>query len=421
MRGADRRVALTGIGLVTPLGLGRAANWSALIEGRSGISFIDRFDTTGHDVRIAGQVRDFDASRWMSRKDAKKMDPFIHYAVAAARLAGEDAGLPAELPEALGDATAVLIGSGLGGLQTLEEAFDVLREKGISRLSPFTIPRLIGNLAAGHVSMAFGARGPSFGPVSACATGAHAIGEAARLVARGEVEMAFAGGTEATITPLGVGGFAAMKALSTRNETPATASRPFDAERDGFVCAEGAGVVVLESFDSARARGAPIWAEVLGYGQSSDAHHITAPDPDGRGARTAMQAALRDAGIAPDRIDYVNAHGTSTPFNDAVETLALRAVFGDRTRAPWVSSTKSMTGHMLGAAGAVEAAYCALALAHGVVPPTINLENPDPACDLDYVPGTARARNLQYVLSNSFGFGGTNVSLVFGRADAADR
>ena len=235
------------------------------------------------------------------------------------------------------------------------------------------------------------------------------------------MEMAFAGGTEATITPLGVGGFAAMKALSTRNETPATASRPFDAERDGFVCAEGAGVVVLESFDSARARGAPIWAEVLGYGQSSDAHHITAPDPDGRGARTAMQAALRDAGIAPDRIDYVNAHGTSTPFNDAVETLALRAVFGDRTRAPWVSSTKSMTGHMLGAAGAVEAAYCALALAHGVVPPTINLENPDPACDLDYVPGTARARNLQYVLSNSFGFGGTNVSLVFGRADAADR
>ncbi len=393
MRGADRRVALTGIGLVTPLGLGRAANWSALIEGRSGISVIDRFDTTGHDVRIAGQVRDFDASRWMSRKDAKKMDPFIHYAVAAARLAGEDAGLPAELPEALGDATAVLIGSGLGGLQTLEEAFDVLREKGISRLSPFTIPRLIGNLAAGHVSMAFGARGPSFGPVSACATGAHAIGEAARLVARGEVEMAFAGGT----------------------------SRPFDAERDGFVCAEGAGVVVLESFDSARARGAPIWAEVLGYGQSSDAHHITAPDPDGRGARTAMQAALRDAGIAPDRIDYVNAHGTSTPFNDAVETLALRAVFGDRTRAPWVSSTKSMTGHMLGAAGAVEAAYCALALAHGVVPPTINLENPDPACDLDYVPGTARARSLQYVLSNSFGFGGTNVSLVFGRADAADR
>lgn len=418
MRGAERRVAVTGIGLVTPLGLGWSANWAALMGARSGIGAITRYDASTHDVRIAGEVRGFDPADWMPRKDAKKMDPFIHYALAAARMAGADAGLPETLPEALGDRTAVLVGSGLGGLHTLEEAFEVLRERGVGRLSPFTIPRLIGNLAAGHVSMAFGARGPSFSPVSACATGAHAVGEAARMVARGEVDLAFAGGTEATITPLGVGGFAAMKALSQRNDDPERASRPFDAQRDGFVCAEGAGVLVLEPLEAARARGARVWAEVVGYGQSSDAHHITAPDPDARGARAAIAGALADARLNAEQVGYVNAHGTSTPFNDAIETLALKAVFGSHAPALWVSSTKSMTGHLLGAAGAVEAAYTAMALAHACVPPTINLENPDPACDLDYVPGAPRERRFDAALSNSFGFGGTNVSLALARVDA---
>ncbi len=415
MRWLPRRVVVTGLGLVTPLGVGVQANWSALLAGRSGIGPITAFDASGFDVRIAGQVRDFDVGAFIGRKDAKKMDPFIHYALAAARLAGDDAGLPCPLPEAQGDRTGVIVGSGLGGLNTLEESLETLRTKGPDRLSPFTIPRLITNLAPGHISIAYGARGPNVSAVSACATGAHAVGDAARLVALGAADLMFAGGTEATITPLGIGGFAAMKALSTRNDAPARASRPFDAERDGFVAAEGAGVLVLETLERALARGARIYAEVVGYGASADAHHITAPDPEGRGARAAMAAALDDAALRPDEVGYVNAHGTSTPFNDAIETQALKAVFGDHARRLWVSSTKGCTGHMLGAAGAVEAAYTALTLARGEVPPTANLEHPDPACDLDYVPGEARSAPIDVALSNSFGFGGTNACLALRR------
>ena len=418
MRRLSRRVVVTGLGLVTPLGLGAPANWSALLAARSGIGPITAFDTTGFDVRIAGQVPDFDLAPFIGRKDAKKMDRFIHHALVAARLAGDDAGLSCPLPEALGERTGVLVGSGLGGLQTIEESIEILRTKGPSRLSPFTIPRLITNLAPGHISILYNALGPNLSAVSACATGAHAVGDAARLIALGEMDVMFAGGAEATITPLGIGGFAAMKALSTRNDSPGDASRPFDAERDGFVAAEGAGVLILEALDHARARGARIYAELLGYGASSDAHHITAPDPEGRGARRAMKAALEDAGVAPEDVDYVNAHGTSTPFNDTIETFALKQVFGDHARQLWISSTKGCTGHMLGAAGAVEAAYTALALATGEVPPTANLEHPDPACDLDYVPREARRRPLNVAISNSFGFGGTNACLVFRRFNA---
>ncbi len=415
MRRLPRRVVVTGLGLVTPLGVGTPANWSALLAARSGIGPITAFDTAGHDVRIAGQVPDFDLSPYIGRKDSKKMDPFIQHAVVAARLAGDDAGLPCPLPEALGERTGVLIGSGLGGLHTLEESLETLRTKGPGRLSPFTIPRLITNLAPGHVSILYGAFGPNLSAVSACATGAHAIGDAARLIGLGEADVMFAGGTEATITPLGIGGFAAMKALSTRNDVPTRASRPFDLERDGFVAAEGAGVLVLEALEHAEARGARILAELVGYGASSDAHHITAPDPEGGGARRAMQKALDDAELPPDAVDYVNAHGTSTPFTDAIETLALKAVFGEHARRLWISSTKGCTGHMLGAAGAVEAAYTTLALVYGEVPPTANLEHPDPACDLDYVPGDARRKPLRVALSNSFGFGGTNACLVLRR------
>ncbi len=415
MRWLPRRVVVTGLGLVTPLGVGVQANWSALLAGRSGIGPITAFDASGFDVRIAGQVRDFDVGEFIGRKDAKKMDPFIHYALAAARLAGDDAGLPCPLPEADGDRTGVVIGAGLGGLGTLEESLEVLRTKGPDRLSPFTIPRLITNLAPGHVSILYGARGPNISSVSACATGAHAVGDAARLVAMGAADVMFAGGTEATITPLGIGGFAAMKALSTRNDAPERASRPFDAERDGFVAAEGAGVLVLEALDLALARGARIYAEIVGYGASADAHHITAPDPAGRGARAAMRSALEDAGLDASDVGYINAHGTSTPFNDAIETLAIKAVFGEHARRVWVSSTKGCTGHMLGAAGAVEAAYTALTLSRGEVPPTANLEHPDPACDLDYVPGEARKAPVEVALSNSFGFGGTNACLALRR------
>ncbi len=415
MRSLSRRVVVTGLGLITPLGLGTETNWQALLAARSGIRTIASFDTTGHEVRIAGEVRDFDPIEHFGRKDAKKMDRFIHFALVAARMAAQDAGLPCPLPEAMGDRTGVLVGSGLGGLGTLEESIDILRTKGPQRLSPFTIPRMIANLAPGHISIAFGARGPNYSAVSACASGAHSVAEAARAIALGDADVMFAGGSEATITPLGIAGFAAMKALSTRNDAPERASRPFDAQRDGFVAAEGAAVLILEALEHAMARGANILAEIAGYGASSDAHHITAPDPEGRGARAAMRNALNDAACNPEDVAYINAHGTSTPFNDAIETRAISAVFGDHARKLWIGSTKGCTGHMLGAAGAVEAAYCALVVSRGEVPPTANLEHPDPECDLDYIPGDARRGRIDVALSNSFGFGGTNVSLVLRR------
>jgi len=411
----SRRVVVTGIGLITPVGTGTQESWSALLAGESGVGPITQFDTTDHPVTIAGEVSDFDALDFIGRKDAKKMDRFIQFSVAAAKLAAEDAGLaiPVDNPTRCG----VLIGVGLCGLQTIESAGEILRTKGPRRLSPFMLPRLISNLAPGQVSIHLGAEGPNFGVVSACATGAHSVGEAMRKIERGDADVIFAGGSEATVTPLGVAGFAAMKALSKRNDDPERASRPFDASRDGFVVAEGAGVLVLESLEHARGRRARIYAELAGYGQSSDAHHITQPEPNGRGAIRSMTAALNDAGLDSDAIKYINAHGTSTSAGDAAETKAILKVFGEHAHRLWVSSTKSMTGHMLGAAGAVEAAVCALAIHHGQVPPTINLDTVDPACTLDYVPHTSRAGSVDVALSNSFGFGGTNVSLVLKRCE----
>jgi 3-oxoacyl-[acyl-carrier-protein] synthase II len=405
-----RRVVITGIGLITPLGVGTEPTWSALLEGRSGVGPITRFDASDFSVQIAGEVSDFDPLVWVPKKEARHMDRFIHFAIAAAQLAFDDAGLSTPLPNP--ERCGALIGVGLGGLESLELAAKTLAERGPRRLSPFMIPQLIANLAPGQVSMRLGLQGPNLSSVSACATGAHSLGDAARLIAWGEADVMVAGGAEATITPLGVGGFAAMKALSTRNNAPEAASRPFDIGRDGFVASEGAGVLVLESLEHAQARGATIYAELAGYGQSSDAHHITLPAPDGRGARAAMRLALEDAGLNPSDVGYLNAHGTSTPAGDIAESKAIRAVFGEASDQLWVSSTKSMLGHMLGAAGSVEAAVCALALKHGEVPPTMNLDTPDPECDLDYVPHTARSRALKATLTNSFGFGGTNVSLA---------
>ena len=418
MHNARPRVVITGIGLVTPIGTDTKSTWSALLAGRSGIGPITQFDTTDHPVSIAGEVRDFDASRWLDRKSQRKMDRFIHFSIGASLMALEDAGLSVPVPNP--EKTAVLIGVGLGGLQTIEEAIAVLNTKGPKRLSPFMLPRLISNLAPGQVSIMIGSRGPNWSPVSACATGAHSIGEAVRMIREGIVDVAVSGGAEATITPLGVAGFAAMKALSTRNDVPEEASRPFDLGRDGFVAAEGAGVMVLESLESARARGAQIYAEVTGYGQSSDAFHMTLPHPEGRGAVQCMHAALADAGVGPQDIDYVNAHGTSTSAGDIAESMAIETVFREHAQRLMVSSTKSMTGHMLGAAGAVEAAFCALSIRHQVAPPTINLVDQDPQCRLDYVAGQARPARIRRTLSNSFGFGGTNVSLILSEYDAGE-
>lgn len=405
-----RRVVITGVGMITPLGIQVDAQWDSLMQGQSGIGAISRFECQDFSVQIAGEVKDFNPQSWINKREARRMDRFIQFAVAAAKIAVEDAGidLPLREPERCGS----LVGVGLGGLESLEEAAKTLAQKGPSRLSPLMIPKLIANLAPGHISMQLGTQGPNLSSVSACATGAHSIGDAARLIAWGDADMMIAGGAEATITPLGIGGFAAMKALSTRNEDPQGASRPFDLVRDGFVASEGAGIVVLESLERAQARGAKIYAELAGYGQSSDAHHITQPAPDGRGAKLAMSNALRDARLSPHEINYLNAHGTSTPAGDIAETKAIQAVFGSASEQVWVSSTKSMLGHMLGAAGAVEVIICALAIDRGQVPPTINLHNPDPECSLDYVPLYGREAKLTATLSNSFGFGGTNVSLV---------
>jgi len=405
-----RRVVITGIGLVTPLGCGTEKNWQALIGGRSGIAPITHFNTTDFPVRIAGEVRDFTPSAYLEQKEIKKVDPFAQFAIAAAQMAMEDAGLTVA-PE-IADRVGVLIGVGMGGIQTIEQAHMQFLEDGPKRLSPFFIPRLIANLAPGQVAIRFGCKGVNYSAASACASGGHGVGEAARLIRFGYQDAMICGGAEAAVTPMGVGGFAAMRALSTRNDEPQRASRPFDRQRDGFVIAEGAGILVLEVLEHAQARGARVYAELAGYGANGDAYHITSPSPEGEGAARCMQLALEDAEIAPTEVDYINAHGTSTPYNDANETKAIKRVFGEHAARMAVSSTKSMTGHLLGAAGGVEAAYTALALYHGVLPPTINYEEPDPECDLDYVPNEARHALSRAALSNSFGFGGTNACLA---------
>ena len=409
----SRRVVVTGMGCVTPLGIGVEESWKSCVEGRSGVGPITRFDAAGLKTQIAGEVKGFDPSPYVPRREARKMDTFIQYAVVAARMALEDAGY--EVPEEEAERVGVSIGAGLGGLPEIENQHKVLLESGPRRVSPFFIPMAIANLAPGHVAIQTGAKGPNLSIVTACATGAHSIGEAWHIIRRGDADVMLAGGVESTITPLAVAGFNAMRALSTRNEEPEKASRPFEKDRDGFVIGEGGAVLVLEDLEHARARGARILAELAGYGATCDAYHITAPDPEGDGAARCMEAALRSGGISPDEIDYINAHGTSTPFNDYYETVAVKRVFGDHARRLWISSTKSMTGHLLGAAGSVEAVFSVLAIRDQVAPPTINYETPDPDCDLDYVPNRAREGRIGRVLSNSFGFGGTNASLVFGR------
>lgn len=412
-----RRVVITGIGLLTPVGNDREATWSALLAGKSGAGPITQFDTTGYATQFACEVKGFDPLAFFDKREVKHLDRFLQFGVAAAMMAVDDAGLPGKrVPEADADRWGVYIGAGLGGVKTIEDTHDSGRAKGARYgFSPYFVTDIIINMIPGLVSIRTGARGPNMSHVSACATGAHSIGEAMRLIRHGYVDGMIAGGAEATITMLGVGGFNAMRALSTRNDAPLKASRPFEKDRDGFVIAEGAGVVVLEELEAAKRRGAKIYGELLGYAANADAHHITAPAPEGIGAQRCIRAALADAKVAPAQVGYINAHGTSTEFNDKNETAAIKAVFGDHAKKLAVSSTKSMTGHMLGAAGAVEAGVCALACQRGVLPPTINYDTPDPECDLDYVPNTARevAGGVEVAMSNSFGFGGTNAALVF--------
>ncbi|MCC7386700.1 MAG: beta-ketoacyl-ACP synthase II [Deltaproteobacteria bacterium] len=405
------RIVVTGAGLVTPCGTGLDKTWSALIAGKSGIGPITRFDTSAFDTKFAGEIHDFTASTWLDAKEIRRNDPFIHFAIAAAEMAMADASYRIDPSEA--ERVAVIVGAGLGGLETIEKNHRTMLERGPGKISPFFIPALIVNLVPGQISIRFGAKGPNWSPVSACATSAHAIGEAAETLRRGTCDVAITGGTEATITPLGVGGFNAMKALSTRNHEPDKASRPWDEERDGFVMGEGSGILILETLEHAHRRGARIRAELVGYGATSDAHHITAPDGDG--ARRCMLSALRDAGLPPEAISYVNAHGTSTPVGDVEEIKAIKAVFGAHAGALAVSSTKSMHGHLLGAAGAVEAIITARTIEEGIIPPTINLQRPSEGCDLNLVANEAQRRAVDAALSNSFGFGGTNASLVFAR------
>ncbi|MGZ8373442.1 MAG: beta-ketoacyl-ACP synthase II [Nitrospira sp.] len=412
---AVRRVVVTGLGLVTPLGTGVEKTWKAICAGESGIGRITRFDPTGYDAQIAGEVKDFDPAQFIEKKEIKKMDTFIHYAVGAAQLAVDDASLKVAPEEAT--KVGVYIGSGIGGLGSIEHYHDVLRAKGPGRVSPFFIPMTIINLASGQVAIRIGAKGPNSCAVTACATGNHCIGDAYRLIQRGDADVMVAGGAEAAVTPLGVAGFASAKALSFRNDEPTKASRPFDKDRDGFVLGEGAGVLVIEELEHALQRGVRIYGEIIGYGMNSDAYHITAPPEEGEGAVRCMALALKDAGINRDQIGYINAHGTST-MADAIETRAIKQVFGEQAFRIPVSSTKSMTGHLLGAAGGIEAVFSLLALFHGVLPPTINLDHPDPACDLDYVPNKARPSAIKTALSNSFGFGGVNACLIFTRLDA---
>ena len=405
---------VTGIGLVTPLGVGTDATWEGIVAGRSGVRRITRFDASCIPVQIAAEIGDFDPGRWIDVKEARRTDLFVQYALAAAAMAIGDAGLP--VPLAQPARTGVIVGVGMGGIASLEQAYDLFARREFRRVSPFFIPRIIPNMAAGQVAIRYGARGPNYATTSACASGAHAIGEAFRLIREGVQDVMLTGGAEAPVTLLGVGGFAAMRALATSfNDDPTRASRPFDKDREGFVVGEGAGILVLEAFEHAQARGAQVLAEVIGYASNCDAYHMTQPAPEGAGAADCMAAALHDARVPPETIGYVNAHGTSTPYNDEAETRALKTVFGPHAHRLAVSATKSMTGHLLGAGGGVEAGLTVLAIARGVLPPTINLDAPDPACDLDYVPKVARVTRVEAALSNSFGFGGTNVSLVFRR------
>ena len=405
------RVVITGVGMITPLGVGTDESWDGLIAGRPGIKKITQFDASAFPTQIAGEVVGFNPEDFIELKEIKKMDRFIHFALAAATLAMKDSGLKITAENA--GRTGVIVGSGMGGLHAIEHYHSVYLEKGPRRISPFFIPMLIVNLASGQISIRFGAKGPNSAPATACATGSHSIGDAFKIIQRGDADAMIAGGTEAVITPLGVGGFNAMKALSTRNHEPDKASRPFDIDRDGFIMGEGSGIVVLESLESAAVRGARIYAEVVGYGMTADAYHITSPSPGGEGAARCMELALKDAGINPSDIDYINAHGTSTKYGDELETNAIKTVFREHAYKLCVSSTKSMTGHLLGAAGGVEGVITVLCMYHDTVPPTINLDNPDPECDLDYVPHQARNMSVNYALTNSFGFGGTNACLVF--------
>jgi 3-oxoacyl-[acyl-carrier-protein] synthase II len=409
----SRRVVVTGIGLVSSLGIGTETNWDALCRGCSGVGPITRFDATDFSARIAGEVKNFDPLRFIEKKDVKKMDAFIQYAIAASQFAMEDASLTVT-PE-IAPTVGVSIGSGIGGFSTIEREHRSLLDGGPRKISPFFIPSAIINLAAGQLSIRYGAKGPNTATCTACSASAHAIGDAYEIIRRDAADVMIAGGSEAAITPMSVGGFAAMRALSTRNDEPQRASRPFDKDRDGFIVGEGAGVVILEELEFARRRGARIYAEVVGYGMSADAFHITAPSDDGDGPYRVMRAALKSAGLQPVQVDYINAHGTSTPHGDQVETLAIKRCFGEHAKKIAVSSTKSMTGHLLGAAGGLEAGITALVVYHQVAPPTINQEHPDEDCDLDYVPNVKRAFPIQYALSNSFGFGGTNAALLFKR------
>jgi 3-oxoacyl-[acyl-carrier-protein] synthase II len=413
----NRRVVITGIGLISPLGLDREGTWEALLAGQSGIGPITKIDASEYTSRIAGEVRDFDPTQFIEKKEARKMDAFSHYAIAATREALEDASLTIDATNA--EQIGVYIGSGIGGLPLLERTHRDMLKRGPRRISPFFIPGMILNLATGNVSILFGAKGPNLALATACATGTHAIGESYRLIREGYCDAMIAGGTEAGITGLSLGGFCAMKALSTRNDEPQRASRPFDAERDGFVMGEGAGVVILETLEAATQRGARIYAEVAGYGISGDAYHISAPSEDGDGAIRAMRMALQRSGAEPSDVDYINAHGTSTPAGDRVETIAVKAVFGDHAQQLAFASTKSMTGHLLGAAGGLETAVAALSVCHDVVPPTINYEYPDPECDLDCVPNESRKMTVRMALNNSFGFGGTNATILLRKHDAS--
>ncbi len=408
-----RRVVVTGIGLVTPLGTGTDKTWEGLVNGRSGVGPITRFDASAHAAQIAAEVKDFTPERWFEKKQARNLDLFVQYAIAAADMAWQDSGLA--VSPANEERIGVITGCGMGGLPTIEEYHQVYLNRGPRRITPFFIPRVIPNMPSGHISMHIGARGANLALSTACAAGTHAVGEAYRHIAYGDCDVVVTGGTESVVCPLAVGGFSSMKALSTRNDDPEAASRPFDLERDGFIIAEGAGMLVLEELESARARGAKIYAEMAGFGLTSDAYHIAAPPEDGEGAARCMAMALKDAGMRPEEIGYINAHGTSTPLNDRCETTAIKTVFGDHARRLAISSTKSMTGHMLGGAGGIESAFTALMLHYGVIAPTINLEHPDPACDLDYVPNVARELQVEAAMSNSFGFGGTNGVIIMKR------
>ncbi|AEF93958.1 3-oxoacyl-(acyl-carrier-protein) synthase 2 [Desulfotomaculum nigrificans CO-1-SRB] len=407
----SQRVVITGIGVISPVGTGLENFWKALTSGVSGIARITRFDPSDYSTQIAGEVKEFDFSQFIDKKEARRMDRFAQFAVVAAGMAIEDAGLDLDAIDR--DRTGVIVGSGIGGMETFEDQCKVLVNRGPNRISPFFVPMMIANMAAGQVAIKFGLRGPNITTLTACASSGNAIGDAFKLLQRGNADIVITGGTEAPITPLAVAGFCAMKAMSTNNDEPTKASRPFDAARDGFVMGEGSAMLVLETLEHAQRRGAHIYGEIVGYGSSCDAYHITAPDPEGSGAARAMQLSLADAGLQPEDVQYINAHGTSTPVGDAAEVGAIKKVFGAHAKKLAVSSTKSMTGHMLGAAGAIESVVSIMAIRDGIVPPTINYENPDPACDLDFVPNQARQMNVEVAISNSFGFGGHNVTLAF--------